>query len=105
MAWVYLIVAGLLEIVWALLLKSTEGFTRLWPSVATLAAMGASFYLLALALRTLPTGTGYAVWVGIGAVGTAVVGMVMLGEPRTPLRLVSLILVIAGIVGLRLAER
>lgn len=104
MAWVYLIVAGLLEIVWAVLLKSTEGFTRLWPSVATLAAMGASFYLLSLALRTLPTGTGYAVWVGIGAVGTALVGMV-LGEPRTPLRLFSLVLVIAGIVGLRLAER
>jgi quaternary ammonium compound-resistance protein SugE len=104
MSWVYLVIAGLLEVVWAVSLKRTAGFTRLGPSLFTLAAMGASFYLLALALRTLPTGTGYAVWVGIGAVGTALVGFFFLGEPRTPLRLLSLVLIVAGVIGLRLAE-
>ena len=104
MSWIYLILAGLLEVVWASLLKSTEGFTRLVPSLLTLAAMGVSFYLLSLALRTLPTGTGYAVWVGIGAVGTAIVGIVFLGEPRTALRLGSILLIVLGVVGLRLAD-
>lgn len=104
MAWVYLIVAGLLEIVWAVSLKRTEGFTRLGPSLFTLASMAASFYLLSLALRTLPTGTGYAVWVGIGAAGTALLGILFLGEPRSAFRLVSLGLILLGVIGLRLAE-
>lgn len=104
MAWIYLIVAGLLEIAWAVSLKRTEGFTRLGPSLVTLALMGVSFYLLSLALRTLPTGTGYAVWVGIGAAGTALIGILFLGEPRTALRLASLALIVLGVIGLRLAE-
>lgn len=104
MAWIYLFVAGLLEVVWALLLKRTEGFTKLGPSLLTLVTMGASFYLLSVALRTLPTGTGYAVWVGIGAVGTAIFGMVFLGESTNALRLISIGLIILGVIGLRLAE-
>lgn len=104
MAWLQLTLAGLLEVVWALGLKRTEGFTRLWPSVYTLAAMGLSFFLLAKAVRTLPIGTAYAVWVGIGAVGTALVGLIFFGEPRTLLRMGSLMLIVAGVVGLRLAE-
>lgn len=105
MDWFYLIVAGLLETGWAVMIKKTEGFTRLGPSLVTLALMIASFYLLSLALRTLPTGTGYAVWVGIGAAGTALVGIFFLGEPRTFLRLASILLIVLGVVGLRLAER
>jgi quaternary ammonium compound-resistance protein SugE len=101
MAWGYLFVAGLLEVVWAIGLKYTEGFTRLWPSVGTLAAMGASFYLLATALRTIPIGTGYAVWTGIGAVGASILGMLILGEPRDPLRMVGIALIVAGIVLLK----
>ena len=104
MNWLLLIVAGLLEVVWAVGLKHTEGFTRLLPSLLTLGAMGASFYLLSLALRTLPLGTAYAVWVGIGAVGTALVGIMLLRESVNPLKLISLTLVILGIVGLRLAS-
>jgi quaternary ammonium compound-resistance protein SugE len=104
MAWLQLALAGLLEVVWALGLKRTEGFTRLWPSVLTLAAMGLSFYLLARAVRTLPIGTAYAVWVGIGAVGTAVVAMLFMGESRSLLRVGSIMLIIAGVIGLRLAD-
>lgn len=104
MPWVYLTIAGLLEIVWALSMKRTEGFTRLGPSLFTLAAMGLSFYLLATALKTLPTGTGYAVWVGIGAAGTALIGIFFLGEPKTAVRLVSLGLIVLGVIGLRLGE-
>jgi len=104
MAWLQLALAGLLEVAWALGIKRTEGFTRLWPSVFTLATMGISFYLLARAVRTLPIGTAYAVWVGIGAVGTAVVGMLFLGESRTLLRLGSIMLIVAGVIGLRLAD-
>lgn len=104
MAWVYLIVAGLLEVVWAATLKRTEGFTRLGPTMVTLVAMGLSFYLLGIALRTLPTGTGYAVWVGIGAAGTAAVGIFLLGEPATAGRLISIALILLGVIGLRLAE-
>lgn len=104
MPWLYLIVAGLLEVVWAASLKRTDGFTRLGPSLFTLAAMGASFYLLALALRTLPTSTGYAVWVGIGAVGTALIGIFLLKEPTSALRLVSIALIVLGVIGLRLAD-
>lgn len=104
MAWIYLVIAGLLEVVWAVLLKRTEGFTKLGPSVLTLAAMVGSFYLLSVALKTLPTGTGYAVWVGIGAVGTAILGVLFLGEPATAMRLISIGLIILGVIGLRVAE-
>ncbi len=103
MAWTYLFVAGLLEVVWAIGLKYTEGFTRLWPSVGTLAAMGASFYLLSTALRTIPVGTGYAVWTGIGAVGASLLGMLILGEPRDAGRLLGIGLIVCGIVVLRVA--
>jgi quaternary ammonium compound-resistance protein SugE len=99
----FLVVAGLLEVVWAVGLKQTDGFTKVGPSVLTLGAMLVSFYLLALALKTLPVGTGYAVWTGIGAVGTALVGIWLLGEPRDLPRLLSIGLIVAGIVGLRLA--
>lgn len=103
MAWAWLVLAGLLEIVWAIGLKYTEGFSRFWPSLWTLAAMAASFSLLSLALKTLPVGTGYAVWVGIGAIGTAVVGIAWLGEPANAGRLLSLGLILIGIVGLKLS--
>lgn len=103
MSWFILIIAGLFEVAWAVGLKYTEGFSRLWPSVLTVAAMIVSFYLLSAALRTLPLSTAYAVWVGIGAVGTVLVGALFFQEVLTPLKLFSLVLVIAGIVGLRLA--
>lgn len=105
MPWTLLLIAGLLEVGWAIGLKYTEGFTRLVPSVLTLAAMGGSFFLLAVAMKSLPVGTSYAVWVGVGAVGTAVLGMVLLGEPASAGRLVSLALIIAGIVGLKLSSQ
>lgn len=104
MAWVYLFFAGVLEIVWAVGLKYTEGFTRLWPSVGTIAAMCASFALLGLALKSLPIGTAYAVWTGIGAVGTATLGMILFGEPRDALRLLCIALIVAGILGLKLTS-
>lgn len=105
MAWTALVVAGLLEIGWAIGLKYTQGFTRLWPSVGTGLAMVLSFGLLAYALRTIPVGTGYAVWTGIGAAGTAVLGMVFLGESREVLRMVCIGLIVAGVVGLRLVSK
>lgn len=101
MPWIILIVAGLLEIGWAVGLKYTHGFTRLWPSVFTIAAIIASMYLLAVAARTLPIGTAYAVWVGIGAAGAATLGMVLLGEPVTVGRIFCLCLLVAAIVGLK----
>jgi quaternary ammonium compound-resistance protein SugE len=104
MSWFALFVAGLLEVVWAAGLKTTEGFTRPWPTVGTLAAMAASVALLGWALRELPVGTGYAVWVGIGAVGTAILGMAVFHEPVTAARVASLGLVVAGIVGLKLSS-
>ena len=104
MSWLYLVVAGLLEIVWAIGLKYTEGFTKLWPSVITLAAMIASVWFLALALRAIPVGTGYAVWTGIGAVGTAILGIVLFAEPATAARLFCIGLIVAGILGLKLAS-
>jgi quaternary ammonium compound-resistance protein SugE len=102
MAWVYLVIAGLFEIGWAIGLKYTEGFTRAVPTAATVAAMVASVLLLGLALRELPVGTGYAVWTGIGTVGTAILGMILFQEPATALRLASIGLIVAGIVGLKL---
>ncbi len=104
MAWICLVIAGLLEIGWAVGLKYTEGFSRLWPSVATGAAMIASFALLSYALKTIPVGTGYAVWTGIGAAGTAIIGMVYLGEPRETLRVLCIVLIVAGVVGLKFAS-
>jgi len=103
MAWMLLLVAGLLEVGWAIGLKYTEGFTRPWPSVLTIAAMVLSVGLLGVAMKTLPVGTSYAVWVGVGAVGTAILGMVLFGEPASAGRLLSLGLIVAGIVGLKLA--
>ncbi|MGE0283467.1 MAG: quaternary ammonium compound efflux SMR transporter SugE [Rhizobiaceae bacterium] len=103
MAWVYLFFAGILEIGWAIGLKYTEGFTRLVPSLLTAGSMAASVFLLAIALKTLPVGTGYAVWTGIGAVGTAILGIALLGEPATIARLGSIALIVAGIIGLKFA--
>jgi len=101
MAWIWLTVAGMLEVVWATGLKYTDGFTRILPSAITIAAMVASVYFLALAVRTIPIGTGYAVWTGIGAVGVAIAGMILFGEPKTLLRIGSILLIVAGIVGLK----
>lgn len=101
MAWVILVLAGLFEIGWAVGLKYTNGFTRFWPSVATVLAMVTSLALLGLAVRTLPLGTAYAVWTGIGAVGTVVLGIVLFGEPATAGRLACAGLIVAGIVGLK----
>ena len=103
-AWLLLIVAGLLEVVWAVGLKYTQGFTRLLPSAVTIAAMTLSIILLARALRAIPVGTGYAVWTGIGAVGTALVGIWLLDEPRNAGRLVAIAVIIGGIVGLKMAS-
>jgi quaternary ammonium compound-resistance protein SugE len=105
MAWLALIVAGVLETVWAVALKRSDGFTVLRPTLVFAVAGAASFGLLALALRTLPVGTGYAVWTGIGAVGAATYGIVVLGEPSSALRLVSIVLVVAGIAGLAITSR
>lgn len=105
MAWLVLVFAGLFEIGWAVGLRYSDGWTRLWPSLATLAAMAVSFGLLSLALRVLPLGTAYAVWTGIGAVGTAVVGILLLGESTSPLRLVSIALIVLGLLGLKFASQ
>jgi quaternary ammonium compound-resistance protein SugE len=104
MAWTLLIIAGILEIGWAIGMKYTEGFTRLWPSVWTIAAMVLSVYLLAVAVKTLPIGTSYAVWTGIGAAGTAILGIILLSEPATITRLACIGLIVAGIAGLKLAS-
>ena len=103
MAWWLLAGAGIMEVAWALGLKHTDGFTRLWPSIFTVGAMAISFWLLSLALRSLPIGTAYAVWTGIGALGTGLIGMAVLGEPATALRLAGLGLIVGGIVMLKLA--
>jgi quaternary ammonium compound-resistance protein SugE len=103
MSWIYLFLAGILEIVWAIGLKYTEGFTRLWPSVITIAVAWLSFYLLAVAVKTIPVGTGYAIWTGIGAAGVALLGMLLFGEPATVSRFLFLGLIIVGIVGLKLS--
>ena len=103
MAWVLLLVAGLLEVGWAIGLKYTEGFTKPWPSTFTLVATVGSVVLLGISMKSLPVGTSYAIWVGVGAVGTAILGIVLFGEPANAGRLVSLALIVAGIVGLKLA--
>lgn len=104
MAWLVLVVAGLFEVGWAIGLKYTEGFTRFWPSAATVAAMVASVLLLGWAMRTLPVGTAYAVWTGIGAIGTVALGIVLFQEPATVARLVCVGLILAGIVGLKITH-
>lgn len=103
MAWVILVIAGLFEIGWAVGLKYTEGFTRLWPTVGTVLSMLISLGLLGIAMKSLPLGTAYAVWVGVGAVGTVALGIVLLAEPASAARLVSVGLIVAGIIGLKLA--
>lgn len=103
MSWLLLILAGLFEIGWAIGLKYTDGFTRPWPSVGTALAMIVSLALLGVAMKSLPVGTAYAVWVGVGAVGTVILGIVLFGEPAGALRLASVALIIGGIVGLKLA--
>jgi quaternary ammonium compound-resistance protein SugE len=104
MAWIVLFIAGLLEVVWALLLKQSENFTKPMPTIGFLVALVMSMFLLSQALKTLPVGTAYAVWTGVGAAGTAIVGMIWLGEPRDVLKLVSLALLVCGIIGLRLTS-
>jgi quaternary ammonium compound-resistance protein SugE len=104
MPWMILVVAGLLEIGWAVGLKHSEGLTRFWPAVLTLAAMVASMWLLAVAVRSLPVGTAYAVWTGIGTVGTAVVGILVLGEPATLIRVACIGLIVSGIAGLKIVS-
>lgn len=103
MAWLLLVIAGLLEVGWALGLKASQGFTRPIPSVLTVIAMMASFYLLSQAMKVLPVGTAYAIWVGIGAVGTVLLGILIYGDSASPLRLLSLVLILAGLVGLKLS--
>lgn len=103
MAWIYLLIAGALEVTWAVALKYAAGFTRLWPSVVSIGGMVLSVLFLSLALRTIPLGTGYAIWTGIGAVGTAIYGMAFLGESATTLRLLCLLLIVSGMVGLKLS--
>src|SRR5262244_77719 len=103
MNWVLLVIAGLFETGWAIGLKYTEGFTRLWPSVWTALSMAISVWLLGVAVQSLPVGTAYSVWVGVGAVGAVILGVVLLGEPANPMRMVSVGLIVAGIVSLKLA--
>jgi quaternary ammonium compound-resistance protein SugE len=103
MAWIILVLAGLFEVGWAIGMKYTEGFTRLWPTVWTVLAMAMSLWLLGIAMKTLPMGTAYSVWVGVGAFGTVLLGIVLLGEPANTGRLISVALIIAGIIGLKLA--
>lgn len=103
MAWIILVIAGLFEIGWAIGLKYTESFTRLWPTIGTILAMIISLWLLGIAMKSIPVGTAYSVWVGVGAVGTVILGIVLLGEPVNLARLISLTLIIAGIIGLKLS--
>ncbi|QEG00794.1 Quaternary ammonium compound-resistance protein SugE [Stieleria maiorica] len=103
MAWIYLLIAGCLEIGWAIGLKYTDGWSRFWPSLATIVTMVASFYCLALAVKEIPIGTSYAIWTGIGAVGTATLGIVLFAEPASATRIACMGLIVAGIVGLKLA--
>jgi len=105
MSWFILFIAGLFEVVWAVGIKYTEGWTKLWPSVFTVLAMIASFYLLSAALKTIPMGTAYAVWTGVGIIGTAIFGIIYFKEPADILRLICILLIITGIVGLRILAR
>jgi|TARA_R100001143_G_scaffold41789_1_gene37821 quaternary ammonium compound-resistance protein SugE len=102
MPWLILLIAGLFEIAWATGLKYTEGFTRLWPTVATVAAMGVSMVLLGIAMKSLPVGTAYAIWTGIGAIGTVLLGIILFGESAALARLFCVLLILAGVLGLKL---
>ncbi len=104
MAWIQLIIAGALEILWAISLKYTDGFSKLWPSVLTISGMIASFYFLAQALKTIPVGTGYAIWTGIGAAGTAILGIILFSEPASWPRLLCIGMIVTGIIGLKLTS-
>ena len=104
MSWLVLVLAGLFEIGWAIGLKYTDGFTKPWPTVATVASMAISLGLLGIAMKSLPVGTAYAIWVGVGAVGTVILGIVLLNEPVSTLRVVSIGLIVAGLIGLKLAS-
>lgn len=101
MAWIYLVIAGILECFMAIGLKYTDGFTKLWPSVATIALIALSFYVLGLALRTIPLGTGYAVWTGIGTAGAAILGIILFGESKDLAKIFCLVLIISGVIGLK----
>ncbi|KRA21184.1 MULTISPECIES: quaternary ammonium compound efflux SMR transporter SugE [unclassified Lysobacter] len=103
MPWIILVLAGLFEVGWAIGLKYTDGFSKLWPTVGTVAAMAISLGLLGIAMKTLPVGTAYAIWVGVGAVGTVILGIVLFHEPVNALRVISVLLIVAGLVGLKLA--
>src|SRR5687768_16999299 len=103
MPWIILVLAGLFEVGWAIGLKYTDGFTKLWPTLGTVGAMVISLGLLGIAMKSLPVGTAYAIWVGVGAVGTVILGIILLGEPANAARLISVALIIAGIIGLKLA--
>jgi len=103
MAWLVLVIAGLFEVLWAFGMKQSEGFTRLWPSVVTLLAMGVSFALLAWAMRSLPLGTAYTIWTGIGAVGAFAVGIAVLGEPAGLLRITAAVMIVGGLVLMKVA--
>ena len=104
MEWIYLVIAGVLEVIWAISLKYTDGFSKLWPSVFTVCGMIASFYFLAQALKTIPVGTAYAIWTGIGAAGTAILGIILFSEPASLSRLCCIGLIVAGIIGLKLTS-
>ncbi|MFO1306519.1 MAG: multidrug efflux SMR transporter [Burkholderiales bacterium] len=104
-AWMVLVVAGVLEVVWAIALKYSDGFTKMAPSIVTIVAAAASFWLLAVALRVLPVGTAYAAWTGIGAVGAAVLGMLVFDEPRNAMRIACIVAIVAGVAGLRITSR
>jgi quaternary ammonium compound-resistance protein SugE len=105
MAWVYLVIAGLLEIAWAIGMKQSQGWTKLWPSVWTLVTMVISFWLLSVAMNRLPAGTAYAVWTGIGAAGTAILGIIIFKEPATVARIICVLLIVSGVIGLKLATK
>ena len=104
MAWISLLIAGLLEIVWAYFMKQSHGFTRLWPSVITLATMGMSFALLSVSMRSLPLGTAYTIWTGIGAVGSFIVGVLVLGEALSAMRMTAAVLIVAGLVLMKISS-
>jgi quaternary ammonium compound-resistance protein SugE len=104
MAWILLFVAGLLEVVWAFLMKQSEGFTRIWPTIGTLAFMIGSFGLLSIAMRSLPLGTAYTIWTGVGAVGAFVVGVVVLGEQVTAMRVIAAVMIVGGLVLMKLSS-
>ncbi|MFD1739058.1 quaternary ammonium compound efflux SMR transporter SugE [Bacillus salitolerans] len=104
MAWIYLVIAGIFEVIWAIGLKYTEGFTKLYPTIVTIVGMIISFYFLSIAVKTLPIGTAYAVWTGIGAIGAIVVGMIVFNEPKDLLRILFLLFILTGIVGLKVTS-